>query len=145
MRRRPSSAGSSETCTTERRPRLVVLGMSIGLAEQKLATDPEFARELLAETRKGMQEALEELRDLARGIHPQGAHRPRAKAVQRRSKQSCHACRDRRGPRLLRDGLTRLLRDKGFDVAATVTDGDALIDAVSREQPDVAIVDIRLP
>jgi signal transduction histidine kinase len=50
--------------------RLVALGMSIGLAEQKLATDPESARELLAETRKGMQEALEELRDLARGIHP---------------------------------------------------------------------------
>jgi signal transduction histidine kinase len=50
--------------------RLVALGMNIGLAEQKLATDPESARELLAETRKGMQEALEELRDLARGIHP---------------------------------------------------------------------------
>jgi DNA-binding NarL/FixJ family response regulator len=46
---------------------------------------------------------------------------------------------------LLRDGLTRLLRDNGFDVAADVTDGDALIDAVSREQPDIAIVDIRLP
>src|SRR5262249_25279871 len=46
---------------------------------------------------------------------------------------------------LLRDGLTRLLRDNGFDVAAAVTDGDALIDAVSREQPDIAIVDIRLP
>src|SRR5262249_13232325 len=50
--------------------RLVALGMSIGLAEQKLTTDPESARELLVETRKGMQEALEELRDLARGIHP---------------------------------------------------------------------------
>ncbi|HKD33454.1 MAG TPA: sensor domain-containing protein [Gaiellaceae bacterium] len=50
--------------------RLVALGMSIGLAEQKLATDPDSARELLAETRRGMLEALEELRDLARGIHP---------------------------------------------------------------------------
>ena len=46
---------------------------------------------------------------------------------------------------LLRDGLTRLLRDNGFDVAAAVTDGDALIDAVSHDQPDIAIVDIRLP
>src|SRR5262249_48969730 len=46
---------------------------------------------------------------------------------------------------LLRDGLTRLLRDNGFDVAAAVTDGDALIDAVGRDQPDIAIVDIRLP
>jgi DNA-binding NarL/FixJ family response regulator len=46
---------------------------------------------------------------------------------------------------LLRDGLTRLLRDNGFDVVASVSDGDALIHAVSRERPDIAIVDIRLP
>jgi DNA-binding NarL/FixJ family response regulator len=46
---------------------------------------------------------------------------------------------------LLRDGLTRLLRDNGFDVAAAVTDGDALITSVLLERPDVAIVDIRLP
>jgi signal transduction histidine kinase len=50
--------------------RLVALGMSIGLAEQKLRTDPGGAQELLAEARKGAHEALEELRDLARGIHP---------------------------------------------------------------------------
>ena len=50
--------------------RLVALGMSIGMAEEKLATDPEGARELLAEARAGAREALEELRDLARGIHP---------------------------------------------------------------------------
>jgi DNA-binding NarL/FixJ family response regulator len=46
---------------------------------------------------------------------------------------------------LLRDGLTRLLRDNGFEVAAAVRDGDALVHAVAQEQPDVAIVDIRLP
>jgi DNA-binding NarL/FixJ family response regulator len=46
---------------------------------------------------------------------------------------------------LLRDGLTRLLRDSGIEVAAAVEDGDALIEAVVREQPDIAIVDIRLP
>jgi DNA-binding NarL/FixJ family response regulator len=46
---------------------------------------------------------------------------------------------------LLRDGLTRLLRDNGFDVVAAVRDGDALVHAVRLEQPDVAIVDIRLP
>jgi signal transduction histidine kinase len=50
--------------------RLVALGMSIGMAEEKLATDPEGARQLLAEARAGAREALEELRDLARGIHP---------------------------------------------------------------------------
>ncbi len=46
---------------------------------------------------------------------------------------------------LLRDGLTRLLRDNGFEVAAAVGDGDALVHAVKLEQPDIAIVDIRLP
>jgi DNA-binding NarL/FixJ family response regulator len=46
---------------------------------------------------------------------------------------------------LLRDGLTRLLRDNGFDVVDAVRDGDALVHAVAREQPDIAIVDIRLP
>jgi signal transduction histidine kinase len=44
--------------------------MSLGMAEQKLASDPEAAQELLAEARRGTREALEELRSLARGIHP---------------------------------------------------------------------------
>lgn len=46
---------------------------------------------------------------------------------------------------LLRDGLTRLLRDNGFDVVAAVPDATALVTAVLLERPDVAIVDIRLP
>jgi len=50
--------------------RLVALGMSLGMAEQKLADDPERAGELLAEARAGAEHALRELRDLARGIHP---------------------------------------------------------------------------
>ena len=50
--------------------RLVALGMSLGMAEQKLAEDPQRASELLAEARVGAEHALRELRDLARGIHP---------------------------------------------------------------------------
>jgi DNA-binding NarL/FixJ family response regulator len=46
---------------------------------------------------------------------------------------------------LLRDGLERLLRDNGFDVVAAVADADALVHAVLRERPEIAIVDIRLP
>ena len=46
---------------------------------------------------------------------------------------------------LLRDGLERLLRDSGFEVAAAVGDGDALLKAVADHEPDVAIVDVRLP
>ncbi|MGH2935453.1 MAG: sensor histidine kinase, partial [Gaiellaceae bacterium] len=45
-------------------------GMSIGMAEQKLASDPEAARQLLLEARTGTADALRDLRDLARGIHP---------------------------------------------------------------------------
>jgi signal transduction histidine kinase len=48
--------------------RLVALGMSLGMAEQALRTDPEAAGELLAEARRGATEALAELRVLARGI-----------------------------------------------------------------------------
>jgi signal transduction histidine kinase len=50
--------------------RLVALGMSLGMAEQKLAEDPERAGQLLAEARAGAEQALRELRNLARGIHP---------------------------------------------------------------------------
>jgi signal transduction histidine kinase len=50
--------------------RLVALGMNIGLAEQQLGKDPDRAAEHLAEARAAATEALKELRDLARGIHP---------------------------------------------------------------------------
>jgi signal transduction histidine kinase len=50
--------------------RLVALGMNLGLAEQRLAADPEGARDLVAEARAGVEQALRELRDLARGVHP---------------------------------------------------------------------------
>ncbi len=46
---------------------------------------------------------------------------------------------------LLRDGMARLLTDNGFEVVAAVADADALVHAVLRERPDIAIVDIRLP
>jgi DNA-binding NarL/FixJ family response regulator len=46
---------------------------------------------------------------------------------------------------LLRDGLTRLLRDNGFDVVAAVEDADSLLRVIADEKPDIAIVDIRLP
>ncbi|HEY2443281.1 MAG TPA: response regulator transcription factor [Streptosporangiaceae bacterium] len=46
---------------------------------------------------------------------------------------------------LLREGLTTMLTDRGHEVCAAVADGDALIAAVARHQPDVAVVDIRMP
>jgi serine/threonine-protein kinase len=46
---------------------------------------------------------------------------------------------------LLRQGVARLLRDAGIDVAATVETPDALLECVARAKPDVALVDIRMP
>ena len=50
--------------------RLVALGMSLAMAEQQLARNPENARALLTEARTASSDALAELRDLVRGIHP---------------------------------------------------------------------------
>ena len=46
---------------------------------------------------------------------------------------------------ILRDGLAQLLTDRGHDVVAAVSDGDALRAAVAEHDPDVAVVDIRMP
>jgi DNA-binding NarL/FixJ family response regulator len=46
---------------------------------------------------------------------------------------------------VLREGLTRLLEDRGFVVTAAVGDGDALLAAVDADPPDAAVVDIRMP
>ncbi|WP_028479219.1 response regulator transcription factor [Nocardia sp. CNY236] len=46
---------------------------------------------------------------------------------------------------LLREGLIRLLNEAGATVVDAVGDGDALVDAVVAHQPDVAIVDVRMP
>jgi DNA-binding NarL/FixJ family response regulator len=46
---------------------------------------------------------------------------------------------------LLRAGLTRLLSESGLDVVAAVGDAAALIDVVERVQPDLAVVDVRMP
>jgi DNA-binding NarL/FixJ family response regulator len=46
---------------------------------------------------------------------------------------------------LLREGLARLLSDAGFEVIATCPDADDLMLKVRSYEPDVAVVDIRLP
>jgi signal transduction histidine kinase len=50
--------------------RLVALGMNLALAEQEFSRNPESARALLTEARAASSDALAELRDLVRGIHP---------------------------------------------------------------------------
>jgi DNA-binding NarL/FixJ family response regulator len=46
---------------------------------------------------------------------------------------------------LLREGLARLLVESGIDVVAKVGNGSDLVAHVARDEPDVVIVDIRMP
>jgi DNA-binding NarL/FixJ family response regulator len=46
---------------------------------------------------------------------------------------------------LLRDGLARLFRDAGHDVVGLASDGTTVREAVGEHQPDLAVVDIRMP
>ena len=46
---------------------------------------------------------------------------------------------------LLREGLARLLEERGVDVVGRVGDPAALLRSVESTRPDVAIVDIRMP
>jgi DNA-binding NarL/FixJ family response regulator len=46
---------------------------------------------------------------------------------------------------VIRAGLTEILTDRGHEIVAAVGDAEALKDAVAADQPDVAIVDVRMP
>ncbi|MDF2554675.1 MAG: sensor histidine kinase [Microbacterium sp.] len=50
-------------------PRLVSVGMTLGLAQQKIDDDPATARALIEEAHTSTKAAITELRQLARGIH----------------------------------------------------------------------------
>ena len=46
---------------------------------------------------------------------------------------------------LLREGLARLFADGGHDVVATLGDAESLVEVVDAEQPDLVVLDIRMP
>jgi DNA-binding NarL/FixJ family response regulator len=46
---------------------------------------------------------------------------------------------------LLREGLVRLLEDRGYEVAAAVGDAGSLLAAVAEHHPEVVVTDIRMP
>jgi DNA-binding NarL/FixJ family response regulator len=46
---------------------------------------------------------------------------------------------------LIREGIASLLRRAGLEVVGEAATGDELLEAVAAHQPDVAIVDIRMP
>jgi signal transduction histidine kinase len=75
-RARLVEAGDAERRRLERnlhdgaQARLVGLALTLSQAEAKLDSHPEKARRLLARAREELALALDELRELARGIHP---------------------------------------------------------------------------
>ncbi len=75
-RKRLLQAGDAERRRLERnlhdgaQQRLVSLSLALRLAQAKLRTDPEEASTLLGSASEELAQALEELRELARGIHP---------------------------------------------------------------------------
>jgi signal transduction histidine kinase len=50
--------------------RLVKLSMDLGLAKELMETDPDGAKALIGEAHEESKRAMQEIRDLARGIHP---------------------------------------------------------------------------
>ena len=46
---------------------------------------------------------------------------------------------------LLREGLVRILSDAGIEVVGQAATGDALLSLVRSQEPDLAIIDIRMP
>jgi signal transduction histidine kinase len=75
-RARIVAAGDEERRKLERnlhdgaQQRLVSLSLSLRLAQGRLRDDPDDAERLLEGSREELAQALEELRELARGIHP---------------------------------------------------------------------------
>ena len=46
---------------------------------------------------------------------------------------------------LLREGLARLLTEAGFEVVGQAGDGEDLLRKVRAHEPDLALVDVRMP
>jgi signal transduction histidine kinase len=67
--RRRRGAGSSNLHDGAQQ-RLVALSVALRLVESRMDKDPAVARQLLASAQTELAQALEELRELARGIHP---------------------------------------------------------------------------
>jgi signal transduction histidine kinase len=75
-RRRIVDAADAERRRIERdlhdgaQQRLVAMTLTLGLAESRIRSDPDSASKLIAQAREEAQQAISELRELARGIHP---------------------------------------------------------------------------
>ena len=118
---------------------LVSLAMNLGIARAALDGLPPAARKAIERAHEEAIAALAGLRELVRGLHPavlndRGLDAALSGIVARAPL-----------PVRLRDGLTRLLTDAGFEVIAAVADAGQLLRAVGDQQPDLAVIDVRMP
>jgi len=81
----PSAGASSANLHDGAQQRLVALALTVRLAERKLETDPGEACVLLGRAGTELEQALRELRELARGLHPAVAERARPAPGTRRA------------------------------------------------------------
>jgi signal transduction histidine kinase len=118
-------------------PRLVSLAMTIGLAQTKLDNDPPAARALIAEAHDDAKNALEELRNVVRGIAPtiladRGLDAALSSVVQRSAV-----------PTALNLHLPRRLPDEVESVAYFVV-AEALTNVAKHAHASQAVVTVRL-
>jgi DNA-binding NarL/FixJ family response regulator len=88
--------------------RLVSLAMELGRARAKFSSDPRAAEAIVGQAHEQAKEALAELRNLVRGVHPP------------------------------------VLSDRGLDAALSGL-AEEFLRAVAARQPDVVVVDVRMP
>src|SRR5690606_5192243 len=85
--------------------------------------------------------------------HPEPHRRPRRQLPPRQSRGRPDLAGGERAMRilivedsvLLREGLVRLLEDAGHEITAALPDASHALDAAAEQDPDLAIVDVRLP
>ena len=78
---------------------LVALAVSVRLARQLADSDPETTKEMLDQLGTDLQEAVQELRNLAHGIYPPLLMDRGLEAALERRRRSCRAAHDRSRPR----------------------------------------------
>ncbi len=128
--------------------RLVAVAMNLGMAEDVIDDDPAGAKALLAEARANAGEALTELRDLVRGIHPPvladrglpGAVRALALAgsvpvaLDLRLERRLSASVESTAYFVIAESLTNAIRHSGADqIAVTIDDGGTILRITVRD------------
>src|SRR5438552_4002002 len=121
---------------------MVAVAMKLGLAREKLGgmidgpahADLERVLDLIDAAHRGAKEAITELRDLARGIHPPVLDHGLGTAL---TSLAAHS-----NPPV---DLVLDLTDRGHQVVAAVVNAEDLRAAIDVHRPDVAVVDVRMP